>query len=75
MKLHLQTHDARRISKGVAPSTGWPIETWVIYEKGLPYDSVAQVQIFRDKGEWCAWTCSIIGRVTKALAIELASKR
>lgn len=75
MKIRLKAFGARRLSEKVAPSTNWPLEVWVIHERGDAFASVAQVELFRDKGEWFAWTAGTVSQETKALAHELAKKR
>jgi hypothetical protein len=43
-------------------------ETYVIYHKGRPGDSVLQVDLFYTSGKWYAWT----GCITRSDKVRLA---
>ncbi len=66
---------ARKLASKVNATTGWLVETWVIHTDDSAFDSVAQVEIFRDRGTWYAWSGSITRPETLRLARALATLR
>lgn len=64
---------ANRLASSIAPSTQWPVETWVIRERDTT--PVCQVELYRHQGVWHAWTGSVIRQTTRELGRRLAIAR
>jgi hypothetical protein len=65
----------RLLGTGVNEATRWPTETWSMHPPGDPYAATAQVTLFKDKGEWQAWTGNIWREEPRKNAQALARAR
>lgn len=75
MPIRMKEYDARRLATGVAPSTGWSTETWVVHEKREPGRSIVQVTLYFHAGKWHAWTGNFTRSSQREVAKKLAGRR